>query len=66
MAESMFFCLNKWKTRLYKLPYATYALEDYDIANPDFEKFPALDGIEGIECLEHGDTLFMLPAGGTG
>ena len=51
---------NKWKDRLYKIPYATYALEDYDIANPDFEKFPALDGVEGIECyLEHGDTLFM-------
>ena len=50
----------KWKERLYQIPYATYALEDYDIANPDFEKFPALDGIEGIECfLEHGDTLFM-------
>lgn len=51
---------NKWKDRLYKLPMATYALEDYDIANPDFEKFPALNGVEGIECfLEHGDTLFM-------
>lgn len=50
----------KWKSRLYKLPYATYALEDYDIENPDFKKFPALEGIEGIECyLEHGDTLFM-------
>ena len=50
----------KWKDRLYQIPYATYALEDYDIANPDFEKFPALDGVEGIECfLEHGDTLFM-------
>lgn len=50
----------KWKERLYKLPFATYALEDYTIANPDFEKFPALNGIEGIECfLEHGDTLFM-------
>ncbi|MBF6611319.1 MAG: cupin-like domain-containing protein, partial [Chryseobacterium sp.] len=50
----------KWKERLYKLPFATYALEDYDIEHPDFEKFPALDGIEGIECfLEHGDTLFM-------
>ena len=50
----------KWKDRLYQIPYATYALEDYDIENPDFEKFPALDGIEGIECfLEHGDTLFM-------
>jgi hypothetical protein len=51
---------NKWKERLYKLPLATYALEDYDIANPDYEKFPALNGVEGIECfLEHGDTLFM-------
>ena len=51
---------NKWKKRLYQLPYATYALEDYDISNPDFEKFPALNGVEGIECfLEHGDTLFM-------
>ncbi len=50
----------KWKERLYKIPYATYALEDYDIENPDFEKFPALNGVEGIECyLEHGDTLFM-------
>ncbi|RRQ47365.1 cupin-like domain-containing protein [Chryseobacterium sp. SC28] len=50
----------KWKERLYRIPYATYALEDYDIENPDFEKFPALNGVEGIECfLEHGDTLFM-------
>lgn len=51
---------NKWKERLYQIPYATYALEDYDISNPDFEKFPALEGVEGVECfLEHGDTLFM-------
>lgn len=50
----------KWKERLYQIPYATYALENFDISNPDFKKFPALDGIEGIECfLEHGDTLFM-------
>ncbi|GEN68692.1 cupin-like domain-containing protein [Chryseobacterium rhizosphaerae] len=50
----------KWRERLYQIPYATYALEDYDIENPDFNKFPALDGVEGIECfLEHGDTLFM-------
>ncbi|MCQ9641086.1 cupin-like domain-containing protein [Chryseobacterium sp. WG14] len=50
----------KWKERLYQIPYATYALEDYDIENPDFTKFPALEGVEGIECfLEHGDTLFM-------
>jgi hypothetical protein len=51
---------NKWKRRLYCIPNATYALEDYDVANPDFEKFPALNGIEGYEVfLEHGDTLFM-------
>ncbi|MCC8425150.1 cupin-like domain-containing protein [Mucilaginibacter sp. UR6-11] len=51
---------NKWKHRLYCIPNATYALEDYDVANPDIKKFPALDGVEGIEVfLEHGDTLFM-------
>ncbi|MCC8410828.1 cupin-like domain-containing protein [Mucilaginibacter sp. UR6-1] len=51
---------NKWKERLYCLPNATYALEDYDVANPDIAKFPALDGVEGQEVfLEHGDTLFM-------
>ncbi|MET4138927.1 cupin-like domain-containing protein [Pedobacter sp. UYP1] len=51
---------NKWKERLYQIPYATYALEDYDIENPDFDKFPALKGVKGVEAyLEHGDTLFM-------
>lgn len=51
---------QKWSERLYCMPFATYALEDYDISNPDFEKFPALDGIEGQETiLEHGETLFM-------
>jgi len=51
---------NKWKDRLYKIPFATYALEDYDIENPDFNKFPALKGVKGVEAyLEHGDTLFM-------
>jgi hypothetical protein len=51
---------HKWKERLYGMPFATYALEDYDIENPDYDKFPALKGIDGIEAvLEHGDTLFM-------
>jgi hypothetical protein len=51
---------NKWKERLYQIPYATYALEDYNVENPDFDKFPALKGVKGIEAyLEHGDTLFM-------
>ncbi|MDN3584165.1 cupin-like domain-containing protein [Mucilaginibacter flavus] len=51
---------NKWKRRLYCIPNATYALEDYDVLNPDIKKFPALDGVEGTDVhLEHGDTLFM-------
>jgi len=51
---------NKWKNRLYQIPYATYALEDYDVEHPDFDKFPALKGVKGVEAfLEHGDTLFM-------
>lgn len=51
---------NKWKERLYQIPFATYALEDYDVERPDFNKFPALNGIRGVEAfLEHGDTLFM-------
>jgi hypothetical protein len=51
---------NKWKRRLYCLPNATYALEDYDVLNPDINKFPALNGVQGTEAfLEHGDTLFM-------
>ncbi|WP_295654370.1 cupin-like domain-containing protein [uncultured Mucilaginibacter sp.] len=51
---------NKWKRRLYCIPNATYALEDYDVSSPDFKKFPALNGVEGYEVfLEHGDTLFM-------
>lgn len=51
---------NKWKKRLYRIPNTTYALEDYDVANPDVARFPALDGVEGQEVfLEHGDTLFM-------
>jgi len=51
---------NKWKERLYQIPFATYALEDYDVENPDFDKFPGLKGVTGFEAyLEHGDTLFM-------
>lgn len=51
---------NKWKRRLYCIPNATYALEDYDVLNPDYQKFPALQGVQGEEVfLEHGDTLFM-------
>ncbi|MDO5639214.1 MAG: cupin-like domain-containing protein [Neisseria sp.] len=53
----------KWKERLYRMPCATYALEDYSVEQPDVARFPALEGVEGIECfLEYGDTLFM-PSG---
>lgn len=38
---------NKWKRRLYCIPNATYAIEDYDVLNPDFEKYPALKDVEG-------------------
>lgn len=51
---------NKWKRRLYCIPNATYALEDYDVLNPDVKRFPALEGVEGSQAiLEHGDTLYM-------
>jgi hypothetical protein len=41
---------QKWSERLYCIPFE----------NPDFEKFPSLNGVEGQEAfLEHGDTLFM-------
>lgn len=52
-----------WKERLYRMPLATYALEDYRVDAPDTARFPALEGVEGIECfLDYGDTLFM-PSG---
>ncbi len=50
----------KWRDRLYCLPFATYALEDFKVEKPDFEKFPSLNGIHGYEIImNHGDTLFM-------
>ena len=58
----------KWKERLYQIPYATYALEDYDISLTQISKNSQhLDGVEGIECfLEHGDTLLCQLVGGIG
>lgn len=54
---------GKWRDRLYKMPYTTYAVENVNPDNPDLEKYPALKGVEGHECfLEHGDTLFI-PSG---
>lgn len=54
---------GKWRDRLYKVPYTTYAVENINPESPDLEKYPALKGVEGHECfLEHGDTLFI-PSG---
>ncbi len=52
---------NKWKRRLYCIPNATYALEDYDVLNPDTKKFPALEGVEGIEVFWYMAIPFLCP-----
>ncbi len=45
---------------LYRIPFAVHNLEDIDMANPDFEKFPALQHVEGIQVeMKHGDALYM-------
>ena len=54
---------HKFGNQLYKVPFAVHSNEDIDIENPDFEKWPALKGVNGFKAeLEHGDTLFM-PSG---
>ncbi len=46
--------------KLYKIPFAVHNLEDIDLENPDFETYPALNGLQGQEViLEHGDILFI-------
>ena len=48
---------------LYRVPYSIHNLEAIDMDNPDFEKYPALQYVEGIQAnMKHGDTLFM-PSG---
>ena len=48
---------------LYKVPYAVHNVEAIDLDNPDFEKFPALKHLEGLEIeMKHGDALYM-PSG---
>jgi ribosomal protein L16 Arg81 hydroxylase len=48
---------------LYKIPFAVHNMEDIDMANPDFEKYPALKNVEGIQVeMKHGDTLYI-PSG---
>lgn len=48
---------------LYKVPYSIHNIDQIDMDNPDFEKFPALQYVEGIHAqMEHGDALYM-PSG---
>lgn len=48
---------------LYKVPFSIHNLEEIDMDNPDFEKFPALQYAERIRAeMKHGDALYM-PSG---
>ncbi len=48
---------------LYRVPYSIHNLEDIDMDNPDFEKYPALQYAEGMQVnMQHGDALYM-PSG---
>ncbi|MCX2678353.1 cupin-like domain-containing protein [Galbibacter sp. EGI 63066] len=48
---------------LYKVPFAIHGLEEIDMDNPDFGKYPTLKHVEGIQVnMEHGDALYM-PSG---
>lgn len=48
---------------LYKIPFAVHNLETIDLDNPDFEKYPALQYVEGMHTtMKHGDALYM-PSG---
>jgi len=48
---------------LYKVPFSIHNLEDIDMDNPDFEKYPALQYAESIRAeMKHGDALYM-PSG---
>ncbi|MDT7828608.1 cupin-like domain-containing protein [Pricia sp. S334] len=48
---------------LYRVPFSIHNLEDIDMDNPDFRKYPALQYARGIRAeMKHGDALFM-PSG---
>ncbi len=50
------------KKYLYHVPYSFSALFDIDIELPDFERFPALQYLEGfVTELTHGDALYIPP-----
>lgn len=46
--------------RLYRLPFSIFSHEDMKADSPDFDRWPALRGLERYETiLEAGDTLYM-------
>ncbi|MGO3181404.1 MAG: cupin-like domain-containing protein [Aequorivita sp.] len=48
---------------IYKIPFAVHNLESIDLDNPDFNEYPALEYLEGIQAtMKHGDALYM-PSG---
>jgi len=48
---------------LYRVPFSIHNLDDIDMDNPDFEKYPALQYAQGIRAeMKHGDALYM-PSG---
>jgi ribosomal protein L16 Arg81 hydroxylase len=48
---------------LYKVPFAVHNLETINMDNPDFEKYPALKHLQGIQVeMKAGDALYM-PSG---
>ncbi len=48
------------KKHLYKVPHSLITHESIDFANPDFEKWPALQNASGYRTrLTHGQTLYM-------
>ncbi|WP_430908297.1 cupin-like domain-containing protein [Maribacter sp. 2-571] len=48
---------------LYKVPFSIHNIEEIDMDDPDFEKYPALEKAEGIVAeMKHGDALYM-PSG---
>ena len=52
---------NKYSEHLYRLPFTVQSY--VDVENPDYEKYPAMQFLEGYEVImEHGDMLFI-PAG---
>lgn len=50
------------KKYLYHVPFSFSSLFDIDIEHPDYEKYPALQYLQGsVAELEHGDVLYIPP-----